>query len=731
MINSLLERPPIIGSLLVAALSALGSDQLQAGQIDLHGPPGSVSFGAQVAVLPNGNIVTTDPRRPPNGAAYLYSPDLVMISTITNVFPNAHPSAPLDSVKIVVLANGNYLLTNSSWRNGATLNAGMVAWASGDSGISGAISPANALVGSSEDERVGFYGVHPLSNGNYVVGTPRWSNGTERTSAVTWGSGSWGVSGSISPDNSLVGTGSMSSVYLGATLTNGNYVVVDTGWGDGEQYYFGALMWADGTVGATGFMTPENSVIGSSNGDFLYRRIHPLPNGNFVAALPFWDNGTEVDAGAAMWMDGTRPTTGTISPDNALVGARSKNFVGYDEVQPLANGNYVVVSSDWEGETGINRGAVTWADGTTGLTGEVSAANSLIGSADFQFVGGHPTYVVDGVTPLENGHYVVASPRWGSEHGAITWGDGTRGTVGVVSAQNSLVGASAGDRLGISGLSAVTPLVNGNYVVANPSWHDAAGVKVGAAIWVDGSGPHVGTVTALNSLTGSEAMSAGMDVTALANGNYVVALPGWNRGSIQQAGAVAWGNGSVGTVGAFSPESALVGSSKNQFVGWPIALTDGNYIVCNRNYSTEFASRVGSVTWGSGSGGLVGDITATNSLVGSTSEDQLCSDQNDYRGLELPDGRYVIASRKYDDGSIINAGAFTLGEGPLAGHIDTENSVIGSEHDGGEGGGRPGLFAAYDFLNNRLVVGRPASNLVTAMAARRIFRSGFGPAPLN
>jgi hypothetical protein len=722
--NLLQVRLLVVRSLLVAALSTTASSEIRAEQINLEGPPGSVSFGAQIAVLQNGNIVVTDPRRPPNGAAYLYSPDRVLISTVTNVLPGAHSGVELDRVKIVVLANGNYLLTNPNWRNGSLSNAGMVAWASGESGLSGEISSSNALVGSSADERVGFFGVEPLANGNYIVSTLNWNNGTERMGAVTWGSGRSGVSGVISPDNSVVG----GVVSIGGTLTNGNYVVIDVAWGRGAQYYFGAVMWADGTVGATGFMTAENAMIGSTAGDFYFRRVFPLSNGNFVVTLPYWDNGSEVNAGAAVWMDGTAPTSGVISSSNALVGARAGNFVGYDEVQALANGNYVVVSSDWEDETGINLGAVTWANGETGLTGEVSAANSLIGGADFQFVGGDPTYVVDGVTALTNGHYVVATPNWRSMRGAITWGDGTRGIVGVVSPENSLVGASAGDQLGISWFSAVTPLTNGNYVVAVPAWHNADGVGVGAAVWVDGSGPRVGTVTALNSLTGSDPVNAGIDVVALANGNYVVALTGWDRGQVSRAGAVAWGDGTVGTVGNFSPETALVGAREWDFVGWPIALTDGNYIVCSQHYSTESKSRVGAITWGSGWGGLVGEISPSNSLVGSTSEDRLCGDQYDYVVPALPDGRYVVASLGYDDGDVFDAGAFTFADGPLVGHVDHENSVIGSVIAGGENGGRPGLFAAYDFVNNRLAVGRPASNVVTLKSSARIFRSGFGQA---
>jgi hypothetical protein len=698
----------------LALFLALGSGDLHAAQIDLVGPPGSVAFGAQVAVLPNGNLVVTDPRRSPDGAAYLYSPDLELISKVTNICPGTGSFAPLDSVRIVVLKNGNYLLTNSLWKNGSTSSAGMVAWASGETGLQGAISSTNALVGNRADDNVGDR-VHALANGNYVVHSSRWSNGEEMVGAITWGSGSAGVSGVVTPQNSVVGNSFFESVSFGAALTNGNYVIVNRFLSTPQGAYVGGAMWADGSVGATGYMTVQNSLVGSTVEDFLLRKVLPLANGNFVIALPYWDNGDEINAGAVVWGDGTKPIVGTISSANALVGARTDNFVAYDEVQPLTNGNYVVVSSYWEGATGTNVGAVTWGNGTTGITGEVSAQNSLIGGADFQFIGGDPTYVVDGVVPLANGNYVVTSPHWNGQKGAITWGNGAQGIVGIVSPLNSLIGATNGDRLGLSWWSGVTPLTNGNYVVASPSWRNEGGMEVGAATWVDGSGPRTGTVNAGNSLVGTTLMSAGMDVVALTNGHYVVAFPGWDRGSVQQAGAVVWGNGYFGTNGTTSLQTALVGTHKQDYVGKPIALTDGNYIVCSDNFSTDSESFVGAVTWASGWGGRVGEIDTSNSLVGASTNDGLCSDWLDHQEPRLPDGQYLIASPKYDDGAIFNAGAFTWAETPLVGSVNRENSVIGSVSEGGEGGGRPGLFAAYDFANSRLVVGRPASNLVTVM----------------
>src|SRR5207245_651756 len=136
---------------------------------------------------------------------------------------------------------------------------------------------------------------------------------------------------------------------------------------------------------------------------------------------------------------------------------------------PLSNGNYVVGSPDWN----RNRGAVTWGNGSTGISGTVSAANSLTGTNPSDYVGGY------GVTRLSNGNYVVNSASWNGNRGAVTWGNGSTGISGTVSAANSLVGSNPCDPVG---RSCVTPLSNGNYVVVSPSWNG----KRGAVTWVNG-----------------------------------------------------------------------------------------------------------------------------------------------------------------------------------------------------------------------------------------------------
>ena len=105
-----------------------------------------------------------------------------------------------------------------------------------------------------------------------------------------------------------------------------------------------------------------------------------------------------------------------------------------------SNGNYVVVNPSWNG----GYGAVTWGSGTAGVKGTISASNSLIGATANDHVGGGYATLANGysvggsVTVLSNGNYVVASPLWSNQTGAVTWGSGTAGVKGTISASNSL-----------------------------------------------------------------------------------------------------------------------------------------------------------------------------------------------------------------------------------------------------------------------------------------------------
>ncbi|OWK39892.1 Filamentous hemagglutinin-like protein [Fimbriiglobus ruber] len=179
----------------------------------------------------------------------------------------------------------------------------------------------------------------------------------------------------------------------------------------------------------------------------------PLSTGNVVITAPD-DSAGGTDAGAVYLFNGS---TGALI--STLVGSHADDKIGTAGVTVLTNGNYVVDSSSWSG----NIGAVTFGSGTTGVSGVVSASNSLVGSTPGDFIG-------TGVMVLPNGNYVVDSSSWSNSAGAVTFGNGMTGVSGVVSASNSLVGSIANDFVGGEFGGSVVVLASGNYLVASPNW---------------------------------------------------------------------------------------------------------------------------------------------------------------------------------------------------------------------------------------------------------------------
>src|SRR5436190_17526978 len=97
------------------------------------------------------------------------------------------------------------------WDNGTTQDVGAVTFGSPTAGVHGTISAANSLIGSHADDRVGAglngLSVMALTNGNYIVRAPSWDNGTiVDAGTVAFGSGTTGIAGTIDATNSLVGS---------------------------------------------------------------------------------------------------------------------------------------------------------------------------------------------------------------------------------------------------------------------------------------------------------------------------------------------------------------------------------------------------------------------------------------------------------------------------------------------------------------------------------------------
>ena len=181
---------------------------------------GSGSFGAAVAVLPNGNFVVTDPTfdvTDPSfvsdaGAVHLYRADGTLISTVTGNCTNDN----LGYGGVKVLASGNFAISSPNVAlptpNGTQLRAciggnklvlpgvGAATFVNGSTGLTAVVASSNSLMGAYADDRVGE--IVPLADGNYLVRTIHWN--TDR-GAVTWQNGSGFTPAAVSAANSLIG----------------------------------------------------------------------------------------------------------------------------------------------------------------------------------------------------------------------------------------------------------------------------------------------------------------------------------------------------------------------------------------------------------------------------------------------------------------------------------------------------------------------------------------------
>ena len=650
-------------------------------------------FGDDVTDLGNGNVVVTstqDDFGDPNaGAVYVYNVKTgALISTL-------YGGAAEDAVGedgIYVLNNGNFVVHSKEWDNGSVAGAGAATWGDRLRGVSGQVSAANSLVGSSADDSIGSAGIHLLANGNYVVSSSVWNNGAANAAgAVTWGDGNRGVSGIVSSANSLVGSKALDQVGQRGIVEVGdsNYVVVSSIWDNGTATDAGAVSWGNGSASGprlVGAISATNSLVGTvAANEVGSGGIKVLTNKNYVVSSPKWEPVGGRNNGAVTWGDGNIGVVGAITDSNSLVGASStavrfySNEVGSGGVTALSNGHYVVISNLWEpvgALGGLDRdyGAVTWGNGLTGTVGNVSALNSLVSTKQLDQIGSN------GVVGLSNGNYVVVSSLWTSARyrvGAVTWVDGSGPITGEVSSSNSLVGINSNDQIGSGG---VTGLTNGNYVVLSPNWKNGLRANAGAVTWGDGSiaGPRLtGQVTNLNSLVGTAVDDkVGLNgITQLANGNYVVVSSEWGGSLGSKLGAVTWASGTGAITGTVSASNSLVGNVSDDRVG-----RDGIQVVGSNNYlvrSSYWNGSAGAVTWGSGSSGIVGVVSSTNSLVGRSPFDM---SGGLYDVKILSNGNYVIVSPFWDNGSAQNVGAVTWGNGNsgVSGLINQSNSLIGT-----------------------------------------------------
>lgn len=355
-------------------------------------------------------------------------------------------------------------------------------------------------------------------------------------------------------------------------LPNGNYLVIGSINGQ-----FSAT-WANGNTGLTIARSVNNSFIGGGN-------IGVLGSGAYVITTPNWNG----NRGAVTWCKADGSTVGSANSNNSLVGANPNDYVGSGVITALTNNNYVVCSPSWNGKLGA--ATLCKSDGST--IGLVSSSNSLVGTNVNDSIGsGSSGNSIDGVSALTNGNYIVKSPNWNNYKGAVTWGNGVTGITGQINTNNSLIGFNIGERLGTAAIYDAGPYVgklylygrsalkNGNYIVPTTSWNS----NTGAVTWCNGKIGTTGVVNNQNSLVG---------VTTINNLNYPVILatvlysftldesasyslgPNYYLGNLSDnyviqgvdkntnKATVTWGNGTGGTTGSPNSCNTVYGNAVN------------------------------------------------------------------------------------------------------------------------------------------------------------------------
>jgi hypothetical protein len=597
---------------------------------------------SRIYALPNGNyIVSSSWHDGAKGALTLGNGSAGIAGEITsaNSLVGTHANDRIGETSGAnILSNGNFLSLNTSWNSGR----GAAIYINSTSGITGEVSSINALVGDQSNDNVGT-GVVQLTNGNFVVQSNNWN---AKAGAVTWADASSALNGTVSSSNSLIGgfANDITGLYVNP-LSNGNYIVRTPNWNSIR----GAVTWGSGTALITGVISSTNSLVGTSASDRVGDNYVVFSNGNYAIQSPHWNS----SRGAITWASKSAPITGEVSSTNSLVGSVPSENLGLAAIQPVSDHYFVIRDYSWN----ENRGAVTHCSTTAPTTGVRSSSNSLVGSKVDDYVGRGE------IIFLTNGNYVVASPLWNGSRGAVTLVKGATGITGTVKASNSLIGSKAGEQVGTS----VIALTDGHYAVGAPGWD----LGRGAAIWCNGSSGRVGTIAADKSLTGASAGDhVGKMLLALSNGSYLVLAPDWNG----KRGAATRINGGEEFSGIVGISNSLVGSNVNDHVGYmndyasgAIKLENGNYIV----FSSNWNGNRGAVTWGSGITGIVGEVSSSNSLVGTNPGDS----GSDY--YDLGNSIFILGNADWNNSR--GAATWWNGASALVGEISALNSLVGEK----------------------------------------------------
>jgi hypothetical protein len=634
-------RPLTVLFLGVALLGATGILPAGATSTDIAGPTGSGTFGSTVKTLPNGNLVVVDGSYAGGGTnrgrVYLYSGAThEPISTTTG----AQDGDQIGSGGVTVLNDGNFVVRSPKWSNGATANAGAATWCSATTGCPETIAVSNSLVGSHADDAVSGWGVRAMAGGAYRVQSHSWDN---YKGAVTFCSDSAACANQVvSSANSLVGTVS------------------------------------DGVSPALG--------------DRLGTSVSDLPNGGYVISSSYWNGGSGPgkNHGAVLGCPSSG-CTGEISTTNALYGTTDGDSVGATIIV-LPNSAYIVLSGYWRNAGVIDAGAATYCASVNdpNCKGQpVSTTNSLVGSTRSDFV--------NWATVLTNGDYVVGTTSWHNASsvsvGAATYCKVTAGVSAcagqTITPANSLTGSAAGDYTG----AGIVALPGGKYILSDGLWGSYRGAITYCG--VDGAGCTGQVVSSSNSLVGIKTDTSGGNGTTdgdqvgrggvyvLADGSYLVSAPWLDVNDLDKVGAVIHCPAS-GCTGEVSTTNSLVGSQAMDQVGdgGIVVMPSGAFVVPSPHWANGATPLAGAVTHcanESACDGLV--VSASNSMVGNAEHEEVGLV---YGTQKFSNESYVFSSYYggYDAANDWAPGALTYcPPSGCTGVVSAANSLVGSHPD--------------------------------------------------
>jgi hypothetical protein len=506
-------------------------------------------------------------------------------------------------------------LAASNWLADPLFETRAITHVVGGGVFAGEVTAANSLFGASSGDRTGSGGRVRLPNGALLVLSP-WHDGPGEpdAGAITRLDPGVAKTGPIGPDNSLLGRaldrlGTEGSVTV---LADGHIVIAAPDANRNPLPQVGAVAFRRSDQPLTGWIDPSNALYGSFPLDRIGSGgVRALADSGYLVLSPNADLPEITDAGAATLGPAGVGVAGHVSAASSRVGRASGDRVGSGGATALANGGAVVLSPLWRSDAGVaGVGAATLMRGPADV-GPVDASNSLVGATAGDFTGAS-------VAALANGHYVVETRAWSGLpdfRGAVTWGNGVTGVTGAISSARSIVARSAG---GFSTLSSAVALSDGHYVIAAPGWDDGRLGPVGAVFWIDGSGPGSGPLDGFReraTIGASANAQTGMQVYPLRNGGHLVwsaqmSTPVGVRAALTQIAA----SPQVPTVATAARSLYGAPGLGGAPVNAPtvVARADGSWIAAHPFFGT---ANSGAMSFGWADGSTVGEIRRANSII--------------------------------------------------------------------------------------------------------------------